>query len=201
MIVADPSWLEQKVKKGGFWLSVGALTVYLGLSAWNSWAAANSVLLEVVYGVDIFLAISSCHIGRKIYDTKLGAGLAVMEAEMDKILETSGLKNSDMAERQKVELEGAVRLETRYTELLGATTRFLREEEVKIRAGKAELSDLDPLREAMQKARSSTAQMFAAGLVGSAEGEFSTRPHDLSLPLDKHAEDDRERLVPQSPSS
>ena len=127
---------------------------------------------------------------------KLGAGLAVMETESDKILDIFGLKNSIMAREQAERMEQS---DMRYATLAGEVARFIDVEEEKIRTQRVELSDLEPLKVAIQrKAPSSTAQMSAVGLVGGAtEEESGERPHVLSQPITHEVrEDEMERPAP-----
>lgn len=171
-------------RRFGFTLSVIGVFGYVGCFVLGLPPAAEWTCIS--------FGVLSCHIGRKYYDMKLGAGLAVMEAESDKILDISGLKNSDMAREQ---IERIKLLDARCATLADKVARL--EEERRTSTQVELLSDLEPSRVVIQRTPSSTAQMSAVGLMDDATiGESSESPHVLSQLTHEAREDDSERHVP-----
>jgi len=129
----------------------------------------------------ISFGVLSCHIGRKYYDMKLGAGLAVMEEESDKILDISGLKNSAMAERQKIQLENAVQLRARYRDLITTVERFSRE---------ARMTPVqqDFLSKVVSDERSSTAYISEA--LGCGEESVKSFSHEVARNAERQVPDE-----------
>lgn len=117
--IAEPSRTMEMVRYGGTLISLVCLGVYILLS--SSGATIASGILEVSTG----LAVLTCHVGRKIYDSQLGSSVHKMQEEINRMLEILEVKNTDEAQKYLKKVEDLTEINGIHRRLIGKIEHFL----------------------------------------------------------------------------